>query len=146
MTTIASTFKNAGRALLVAAVLGTGGLAAAPAVAQDPSFNFSLGIGGNGQPSFGFGINSNRNPPGFRRPSATACLSDRQVIAGLRSYGFSRVQIVDSNRRNAEATGRYQRADYDIYVNKCTGQVDIDRIRRGPPSRPGFGLQFNFGN
>jgi hypothetical protein len=72
-----------------------------------------------------------------------ACLTDRQVIRGLRDYGFQRVEVTDSNRRRADAIGRWGRWDYLMRVSKCTGEVNIvDRFRRN--NRSGFGLTFNF--
>jgi hypothetical protein len=150
MNPILSTFKTASRAVLVVALLGAGGLAAAPAMAQEPSFNFNLGIGPNGQPSFGFGVESGEDF-GFRRPPpprVNVCLSNNQVIRQLRDKGFSRVVITDSRRRSAEATARYGRWTYVLDVDKCSGEVDVvERFAsRRRSDQDGFGLQFNFGS
>lgn len=162
MPSILSALKTAGAAAAVAFML-----AAAPSFAQsEPSTNFSLSLG-NGQTSLEFGINADQPQQGnsYRGGNGSnwndnngyggnngygnngrfrdACLTDRQVIRGLRDYGFQRVEVSDSNRRRAEVIGRWGRWDYLMRVSKCTGEVNIvDRFRRS--SRNGFGLQFNF--
>ena len=146
------------KSLLSALLISVALAAATPASAQsEPSASFSLQLG-NGQSTLSFGIESespqqgngnfnrrgggdnwNGNGGGFR----DACLTDRQVIRGLRDYGFQRVEVADSNRRRAEVIGRWGRWDYVMRVSKCTGEVNIvDRFRRN--TRNGFGLQFNF--
>jgi hypothetical protein len=95
--------------------------------------------GSNSQRGKGFGYDPGYNP-GFN-----LCLSNREVIRGIRDYGFTRVQVTDSSRRTAEVLGRWGRWDYLMSVNKCTGDVRIiDRFRRGAYNGNGFGLQFNF--
>jgi hypothetical protein len=152
MSSILSTIKATGAAAAVALMLAAG-----PALAQsgEPSANFSLNLG-NGQTTLELGINSDQPQQGnFNRRGGgdnwngggggfrDACLTDRQVIRGLRDYGFQRVEVADSNRRRAEVIGRWGRWDYLMRVSKCTGEVNIlDRFRRN--SRNGFGLEFNF--
>lgn len=148
MTTILQTLKTGSRAAIVALTLGAAAFTAMPAQAQ--SFNFDFGITGKGDPSLSFGVNSGK--PGdrnFRR----ACLSDRQIVRGLRDADFRDVQIGDNLGRNrVEAFGRYGRSWYSMRVNRCTGAVDqIERMRRGGNfggnggnNNGGFGLQFNF--
>lgn len=160
MTTILSALKIT----LAAAVLAGGLATAVPAMAQsgEPSSNFSIGIGGGGQQQMlapeGQGQMQMGSPGlqyedqqgnNFRRGGGydggfNLCLSNREVIRGIRDYGFKRVEIVDSSRRRAEVIGRWGRWDYLMGVNKCTGEVNIlDRFRRGGYNT-GFGLQFNF--
>jgi hypothetical protein len=148
MPSILSALKTTGAAAAVALMLAAG-----PALAQsEPSGSFSLNLG-NGQTTLEFGINSNQPQQGnntFRHGGGNngggfrdACLTDRQVLRGLRDYGFQRVEVADSNRRRAEVVGRWGRWDYLMRVSKCTGEVNIiDRFRRN--SRNGFGLEFNF--
>lgn len=156
MSTLLSALRMTGAAAVLMA-----GLAAGPVLAQsgEPSMNFSLGIG-NGQSEM------NLNQPEGDQPAQgqsyrggggnfeggfddgdyrrfNLCLTNREVIRGLRDYGFRRVEVTDSSRRRAEVIGRWGRWDYLMRVNKCTGEVNvIDRFRRGMGS--GFGLQFNF--
>jgi hypothetical protein len=139
---------------LLSALIVTVALGATPALAQsgEPSASFSLNLG-NGQSTLSLGIESESPQQGnntFRHGGGNnngrwndACLSDRQVIRGLRDYGFQRVEVADSSRRRAEVIGRWGRWDYLMRVSKCTGEVDVlDRFRRN--NRNGFGLQFNF--
>ena len=153
MTNFLSTLKITAGAVILAF-----GLAAAPAMAQsgEPAAKFSLGIGngqtelsiqgGGGENAKGGGGGNNNfggGGGGGGGNSFNLCLSNRDVIRGLSSYGFRRVEILDSGRRSAEVVGRWGRTDYLMDVNKCTGEVDIiKRIRRG--NNNGFGLQFNF--
>ena len=120
--------KTAGRALLVAAVIGTSGFAAAPAMAQSqPSFNFQFGIGSDGQPRFGVGVGN--DGPRWRRGY---CASDNQIVRALSNDGYRHIEINSSNRRTARVEADKGRYAYDLRVNKCTGDVDVidrDRIR-----------------
>jgi hypothetical protein len=121
-------FKTAGRALLVAAVVATTGLAAAPAMAQNqPSFNFQFGIGSDGQPRFGVGVGN--DGPRWRRGY---CMDDGQVIRALRQQGYRNIDINESSRRTARVEADQGRYMYDLRVNKCSGDVDVldrERIR-----------------
>lgn len=149
MMNFGETLKRGVGAVVLAAALGAGGLAATPAAAQAPSFNFGIGVDGNGQPSFNFGINNNR-APGWRR---NYCMTDREVVRSLDRAGYSRIDIVRSSRRSAIVEARYRRADYELHVDKCSGEVevlDVERRRPGRPdrgpNRPGFSFDFNLGN
>jgi hypothetical protein len=163
MTSILSTFKAAGRALLIATMLGAGAMTAAPAFAQsgDPAPNFNIGGGAlqqnQGSPSLAPDGQGQMRPdgqgqmppdqPGYRGDFRfNFCMSDRDVIRGLTRYGFRRVQVHTSSRTHAEALGRWGRYDWLMDVDKCTGEVDI--LRRIERNRfpGGFGFQFNFGN
>jgi hypothetical protein len=145
MATILTILKTTAAAATIAV-----GLAAAPALAQDPSFNFSIGNGNSSlslemeSPQGGNGTTTFRHGGGGGGGSGfNLCLSNRDVIRGIRDYGFQRVEVTDSSRRRAEVIGRWGRWDYLMNVNKCTGDVRIvDRFRRG--GRGGIGLQFNF--
>lgn len=145
MTPMLSIFKTSGRAAIVALTLGAASITAMPAAqAQTPSFSFNFGLSGSGDPSLSFGVDSGRRGD---RNFRLACLSDRQIIRGLRDAGFRDVQIGDDlSRRRVEAFGRYGRSWYSMRVNRCTGAVDrIERLRRSSGgSGGGFGLQFNF--
>jgi hypothetical protein len=144
MAQILSTLRKGGRAAVVALVLGTASVTAipTPAMAQPgPSFQFRLDLGVPGG-SFRF-----RDRDFDQR---RFCLSNSQIVRGLRQHGFRDVDIVRDNRRRVEVIARYGRAWYLLQVNRCSGQVQIiERIRRGFPDRRfpqgGFGLQFNFG-
>lgn len=143
--------KRAGRVLAVAAVLGAGGLAAAPAQAA-PSLNFQLGIGNDGSViTFGTG----RTPRGVQ--PIKKCLTNRQIERGLERHGFDDADVI-RNLSNTRVLVRadWGRYDYEMKVNRCSGKVyDIERIRRAP--RPdhnwpnhgwgnnnGFGFQFRY--
>ena len=142
MNTMLKTLKTGGRAAIVALTLGAATLTAMPAAQAQPSFSFNFGLGGTGDPSLSFGINSGKKGDrGFR----LACLSDRQIIRGLDNAGFTRIRIGDSLGRNRiEVFARYDGSLYSMRVNRCTGVVDrIERIRRSN-NGGGFGLQFNF--
>jgi hypothetical protein len=117
--------KTAGRALLVAAIVGTGTMAAAaPAMAQGSgslSFNFSVNSG-NGSFSFG-------NGPWPRN----FCMSNNELRRELRAEGFRDIEIYQSNRRTAFVEAEKGRWEYDLRVNKCNGNIvvlDRERIRR----------------
>jgi hypothetical protein len=146
MTPIRSNFKTMTRAAVIAMVLGTGALTAAPAFAQsEPSFNFSITVPGGGGSdggvtTFGRGHGGGGGDYGFR------CLTNREVRRGISEYGFRRVEIVRELRRDrVEVVGQYRNRLYSMRVDKCTGEVDrVERIRRGDGG--GFGLHFNFGN
>lgn len=138
MTHLMTTLKTGSRAAVVALVLGASVFSAAPAFAQSqPSFNFQFGIGGDGRPSFGVGVDSGRPI----RPQV--CYSDRQIVRALRDEGYRDVEIVRELPRNrVGVVAREGRAYYSMRVNRCTGEVDrIERIRS---YRPGLSLQFNF--
>jgi len=136
MTQILSTLKRSGRAAVVALVLGAATVTAMPtqAMAQSPSFSFSIDLGG-GSLRFRGGDFSRK-----------FCLSNNQVRRELRKHGFRDIDIVRSlNRNRVEVIARYGRNWYVLRVDRCSGQVRIvERLRRGFPGR-GFGLQFNFG-
>lgn len=127
------------KAALIALTLGASSFAAAPALAQ-PSFNFEFGVGSDGKPSVGFGVNSDSDRRGFR---PQVCYSDRQIIRGIRDEGYRDVEIVRELPRNRVGViARDGRTWYSMRVNRCTGEVDrIERLRN---YRPGFRFQFNF--
>jgi hypothetical protein len=148
MTTFLSHFKTLGAAVLIAATLGTAGLAVTPAVAQsEPPSGFSLNVpdsGGaetmspqSGAPQSGTGHYDPDTDDFFY------CLEDHEIVQGLRDYGFQRVRIVRYLRgERVEVTANWGRNQYSMRVDRCTGEVDRVRLVR----RSGFGLQFNFGN
>lgn len=151
MTTLLSHFKSFGAAVLIAATLGTAGLAVTPAVAQgEPPSGFTLNV-----------PNSGGAPDAMAAPGAPGtagemagrydpdtddfyyCLEDREIVNGLRDYGFQRVRITRYLRgERVEVTAYWGRNQYSMRVDRCNGQVDRVRLIR----RSGFGLQFNFGN
>jgi hypothetical protein len=139
MTHLISSLKASGRAAVVALALGASVFTAAPAMAQPtPSFNFQFGIGSDGKPSVGLGINSGR--PDF---DIDECLTNRQIIRGLRDEGYRDIEIVSELRRNrVGVVARYGRNYYSMRVHRCTGEVD--RIQRLRGFRPGLSFQFNF--
>ena len=138
MTHLLSTLKSTGRAAIVALTLGASVFTAAPVMAQ-PSFNFEFGVGSDGKPSVGFGVNSGR--PG--RPDIDICLTNRQIVRGIRNEGYRDVEIVRELPRNRVGViARDGRVWYSMRVNRCTGEVD--RIQRLRNFRPGFSFQFSF--
>jgi hypothetical protein len=157
MTLMLSKFKVAGRAAVLAVVLGASALSAMPAQAApgDPSFNFNLQLpNGGGNLQFGTGDdNGRRGGPGFRPGpdrGRDACLSDRQIRFQLGDNGFDNVRVGRDLRRGwVEVFATNRRGAYTMQVNRCTGQVaNVQRVRRGGdgPGRPsgGFGLQFGY--
>lgn len=148
MTTFLSHFKTLGAAALIAATLGTAGLAVTPALAQgEPPTGFSLNVpGGNGNDTMRPQSGAPESATGTYNPDTDDfdyCLEDREIVQGLRDYGFQRVRIVRYLRgERVEVTAYWGRNQYSMRVDRCTGQVDRVRLLR----RSGFGLQFNFGN
>ncbi len=163
MFPIISRFKTFGAALVLAAGLGAAAIAVAPAIAQDgPPSGFSLNVPGGGQPQpfeaapvdprtgkqvpNTMGTESSSNRTGHYDPGNDDfyyCLDDREIVRGLRNYGFERVRIVRHLRgERVEATAYWGRSQYSMRIDRCTGVVDRVRLIR----RSGFGLQFNFSN
>ena len=137
MTHLISTLKASGRAAVVALVLGASVFTAVPAMAQ--SFNFQFGVGPDGKPSVGFGVDTDRG--GRFRPQV--CFTDRQIIRGIRNEGYRDVQIVRELPRNRVGViARDGRTWYSMRVNRCTGETD--RIQRLRNFRPGLRFEFNF--
>ena len=151
MTPMFSKVRNAGRAALIALVLGASVVTAAPALAQsgEPQFNFQLELGSGGaqmQMSPGGSAQGRVAVPdhdGY--PSEYWCLTDREIRRRLGQYGFREVRVVRELRRErVEVVARYGSRYYSMRVDRCTGEVDqVKRLRR---PGGGFGLQFNFGN
>jgi len=153
MTPILTSVLKSGRAALVALTLGGAALTAMPVqVAQAQDFSFRLGIGTGGD-VLSFGSSRMR---GFH--PIRICLSDRQVVRGLRHFGLRNIDIVDHITRNrvlVQAT--YHGRLYQLKVNKCTGEVyDIRRIKKhksyddsgfyDDDYGTGFGFRFRFGD
>lgn len=162
MNPILSRFKMLGTAAVVAATLGLGALAAAPAVAQDaPPSGFSLSVPGGGdgptmapnsgsQRQMGAPQESQMAAPNegqgeFRRgrDRFRYCLDDRDIREALQDYGFTRARVTNYLRGDrVEATAFWGRNQYSMRIDRCSGVVDRVRLIR----RSGFGLQFNFSN
>lgn len=142
MTHLLSTLKASGRAAIVAIVLAGSAVTAMPAMAQSqPSFNFQFGVGPDGKPSVGFGVDSDGDRRGGR--GDRYCMTERQVIRGLRDEGYRDIEIVRELPRNRVGViAREGRAWYSMRVNLCTGEVD--RVERLRTYRPGVRFQFNF--
>lgn len=144
MTQVLSTLKKSGRAAVVALVLGAASMTVmpTPAMAQPgPTFSFRLDLGGGGS-SLKF-----RSGDFDRR----FCLSNSQIVRGLRQEGFRNIDIVRERSRNrVEVVASFGKRWYLLLVGRCSGEVRIiERLRRGFPGGGfpggGFGLQFNFG-
>tara|TARA_R110002020_G_scaffold347168_1_gene560897 strand:+ start:414 stop:908 length:495 start_codon:yes stop_codon:yes gene_type:complete len=164
MAFFATAFKTNTRAALVAIALGATGLVAAPAFAQSGSAGFSIEMHGNGGGSgFGNGRHGDRgygwNDGGMR------CLSDREVVRGVRAYGYDRVEITRQLRGDRVDLRAVKRNwVYAMRVDKCSGDVSrLDRLGRASGGYRGgrreggfrndagfdgggFGFQFNFAN
>lgn len=141
MNNVLATLRKSGRAAVVAVALGaaTVTMMPAPAIAQSPSFSFRLDLGGGADLR-------------FRRGDIDLdfCLTNRQIVRGLRAQGFRNIDIVGSRGRNrVEVIASFRGRFYLLLVNRCSGQVRIiERLGRGgfrDGPRGGFGLQFNFG-
>jgi hypothetical protein len=141
--TMLTTFKAAGRAAVVALALSATALpATTPAMAQsEPSFSFRLGIGSDGN-ALSFGLRSGDRDRFVLRDR---CLTNRQVVRGLRHHGFRDVDIIRTlSRSRVRVEADWGRRTYRMTVNKCTGEVyNIERVRRFDND---FGLEFRFGN
>jgi len=164
MAFFATPFKTATRTALVALVLGATGLTAAPAFAQSGSAGFSIEMHGNGG-GMGFGQGRPADRGHGWNGGGMRCLSDREVVRGVRAYGYDRVEITRQLRGDRVDLRAVKRNwVYTMRVDKCTGNVDrLDRVGRasggyrGGPRDGGFrndsgfdggsfGFQFNFGN
>lgn len=126
--TLINALKTGGRAAVIAATLGTAALfAAAPAqAAPPPSFSFQFGFG-NG---FGFGGPGNGIVLQFGDDNYfDYCLTNSQIRAQLRHYGFTNVKIVKeyNSTNKVIAIGYDDGTWYQMRVDRCTGKVD--RIR-----------------
>lgn len=143
MTPILSTVMKSGRAAIVALTLGAATITALPAQAQsEPSLNFQLGMGNDGNTmSFGQGQRKRGNDRFF----IDRCLTNSQVERGLRHYGFRNVDVIRNLGRNRVlVVASWRSRDYSMRVNKCTGEVsNVQRLRKFR-GQPGFSLQFNF--
>lgn len=138
MTKMLSFLKTSGRAAIVALALGSSAFVATTPTMAQPSFNFQFGVGPDGKPSVGFGVDSDG---GRIRPQV--CLSDRQIIRGIRNEGYRDVEIVEDLPRNRVGViARDGRTWYSMRVNRCTGEVD--RIKRLRNFRPGLSFEFSF--
>jgi hypothetical protein len=145
MFTALSRFKSAGRAAVVAAVLGATSLTAMPVQAQ-PSFNFHLQIPGGGgevQRHEGDGYGTYHHDDDWRY----RCLTNREVRRGIARYGFRNVEIVRELRRDRViVTAVYGRWLYSMRVDKCTGEVDRVKRERRIGGGGGFEWHFQFGS
>lgn len=145
MTHLMNLVKTGGRAAIIALTLGASTLAVVPAAQAQPSFNFQFGVGPDGKPSVGFGVDTDgRRGPGYRPgPRPQVCYSEREIIRGIRAEGYRDVEIVRELPRNRVGViARDGRNWYSMRVDKCTGEVD--RVQRLRNYRPGMRFQFNF--
>ncbi len=142
MTHLMSTLMTSGRAALVALTLGVVALSASPASAQ--AFNVQFGVGPDGRPSVGFGVNTDDDRRGGpRRGYRCLDLSDRQIERGMAREGYREVEVVEDLPRNrAGVIARDGRVWYSMRVDRCTGEAD--RIQRLRNYRSGMRFQFNF--
>lgn len=143
MTTLVSTIKKSSRAALLAVALaaasiGAAPFTAAPAMAQNLSFQFGITGGGD---NFSFGVG--RGGERVRRD----CLTNNEIRRGLRREGFDDIRFLDRRGNRVTVTAEDRRFDYRLRVNRCTGAVailDRDRKRLRRDRNPGFGLHFRF--
>lgn len=162
MTSTISTLMKSGRAALVALTLGTAAMAAMPAQAAEPSFNFQLGIGDNGG-VMGFDLGKNNNDRNFRKwKPIRKCLTNGQVERGLEYYGFDDADVVRNiSKSRVLVVAEWNRRFYSMSVDKCSGEVgNVKRLRKGYDffdgphkggpkggmgfEKDGFSFQFNF--
>jgi hypothetical protein len=129
------------KAGLVAAALGVGALAAAPAQAAPPNFSFSFDFGNGGGPGMYFDYGGK---PKFM------CLSDRQIVWQLRSYGFKGIQIWKSKGYNVIVVARWHGDWYQLLINRCSGKIVRKPMQYrgdvfgGNFGGPGFGITLSF--
>jgi hypothetical protein len=160
MTFTLSTFKNSGRAVLVALVMGATAVTAMPVQAAEPNFNFQLGIGDNGG-VMGFELNKKNNNFKKWKP-IKKCLSNGQVENGLEWYGFDDADVVKNLGKNRVAViAEWNNRFYSMTVDKCSGEVyNVKRLKKGYDffdgphkggpkggmgfEKDGFSFQFNF--
>jgi hypothetical protein len=142
MTHLMTLVKTGSRAAIIALTLGASTFAIVPAAQAQPSFNFQFGVGPDGKPSVGFGVDSDGDRRG-RPIRPQVCYSDREIIRGIRNEGYRDVQIVRELPRNRLGIiARDGRTWYSMRVNQCTGEVD--RVERLRSYRPGARFEFNF--
>ena len=142
MTHLMTLVKTGSRAAIIALTLGASTFAIVPAAQAQPSFNFQFGVGPDGKPSVGIGVDSDGDRRG-RPIRPQVCYSDREIIRGIRNEGYRDVQIVRELPRNRLGViARDGRTWYSLRVNQCTGEVD--RVERLRSYRPGARFEFNF--
>jgi hypothetical protein len=142
MTHLMTLVKTGSRAAIIALTLGASTFAIVPTAQAQPSFNFQFGVGPDGKPSVGFGVDSDGDRRG-RPIRPQVCYSDREIIRGIRNEGYRDVQIVRELPRNRLGIiARDGRTWYSMRVNQCTGEVD--RVERLRSYRPGARFEFNF--
>ena len=139
--TITNRFKTGLRAGVVALALAGSTVAmTAPVQAQsNGSFGFSLNFGSGQEPRGGIRLNFGD------RDYFDFCLSNSQIVRGIRNKGYRNVQIVrEQNRNNKVWVVASKRGDwFSMRVDRCTGKVD--RIREIERNRNGsFNLSFSF--
>jgi len=129
--TMLSTFRNAGRAAVLALVLAGTAMSAMPAQAAplQPLQGFSLDVkpqgGGPQTKQFNDFKKKQVDPNVF----FDWCLTDKQIRRGLRSYGFTDIDIVGHQGKNrVRVEAAYGDWYYSMRINRCSGEVD--RIRK----------------
>lgn len=139
--TLRNTFKTGLRAGVVAIALAGSTLAmTAPVQAQsNGSFGFSLNFGNNQQPRGGITLNFGD------RDYFDVCMTNSQVVRGLRNKGYRDVRIVREQNRNDKVwvVARKSGDWWSMRVDRCSGKVD--RVREIERNRNGsFTLNFSF--
>lgn len=134
--------RNTFKAAVVALALAGTAIAAVPAQAAQPTFGFSLNLGGGNFPGGG-GIVLHFGDDDYW----DYCLTNRQVIRGLNDRGYSRVKIVKefNNSNKVWAIGRKYGDWFQMRVDRCTHKVD--RVREIHPidnNGNSFNLTFTF--
>jgi hypothetical protein len=121
--TMIETFKNTGRAAVVALALGATAFAAVPAQAA-PSSSFSLSLNGGSGNSVTFG-NGNVQLHFGDYDDYYSCLTNSQVKKGLAKYGFKQIDIVKKLKGDRIlVVAKHGGSWYEMRVDKCSGKVD----------------------
>ena len=120
-------FQKTARAAVVAIVLAV--VAMSPAQAAPPNLSSSFSLEVKPQGGDQKQLQQFRNRQFAPSDFYDWCLTDRQIRRGLRSYGFTDIELVGNSSRNrvrVEAT--YGDWVYSMRVHRCSGMVD--RIKK----------------
>lgn len=131
------TLMSTVKAGAVALALGATALAAMPAQAAPPSFQFSMDFGNGGGPGMKFN---------FGNKHSKMCLSDKQIVWQLQDYGFKKIKIWKSKGYQAVVVARWHGDWYQLLVDRCTGKISKAPIQKYKGfGDPGAHITLHFG-
>jgi hypothetical protein len=125
--TMIDTFKNTGRAAVVALALGATAFAAVPAQAA-PSSSFSLSLNGGNGSGITFGTGNGHGSVQLHFGNGNygyKCYTNNQVEKALGKYGFRQADVVKKLKGDRVlVVAKHQGTWYEMRVDKCSGKVD----------------------